>query len=154
MNYKFLSILIFSICYSFCQEIEAISGDPIREDHEQFKQNINQIINKMDERINNLNNDLTSLSDSLSASSKEISSLKEFEGSFDGAFIKARYELGPDKEFIWNGNKYKTTFQNEAELQFYDIEMRIIKDQLDGSWVMDKYNLSKRERSEFLEKLK
>ena len=48
MNYKFLSILIFSICYSFCQEIEAISGDPIREDHEQFKQNINQIINKMD----------------------------------------------------------------------------------------------------------
>ena len=33
-------------------------------------------------------------------------------------------------------------------------EMRIIKDQLDGSWVMDKYNLSKRERSEFLEKLK
>ncbi len=33
-------------------------------------------------------------------------------------------------------------------------EMKIIKDQLDGSWVMDKYNLSKRERSEFLEKLK
>ena len=33
-------------------------------------------------------------------------------------------------------------------------EMRIIKDQLDGSWVMDKYNLSKREREEFLEKLK
>ena len=28
------------------------------------------------------------------------------------------------------------------------------KDQLDGSWVMDKYNLSKREREEFLEKLK
>ena len=28
-------------------------------------------------------------------------------------------------------------------------EMRIIKDQLDGSWVMDKYNLSKREREEF-----
>ena len=33
-------------------------------------------------------------------------------------------------------------------------EMRIIKDQLDGSWVMDNYNLSKRERTEFLEKLK
>ena len=33
-------------------------------------------------------------------------------------------------------------------------EMRIIKDQLDGSWTMDKYNLSKRERDEFLWKLK
>ena len=33
-------------------------------------------------------------------------------------------------------------------------EMRIIKDQLDGSWTMDKYSLSKRERTEFLEKLK
>ncbi len=33
-------------------------------------------------------------------------------------------------------------------------EMRIIKDQLDGSWTMDKYNLSKREREEFLWKLK
>ena len=32
-------------------------------------------------------------------------------------------------------------------------EMKIIKDQLDGSWVMDKYNLSKREREEFLWKL-
>ena len=32
-------------------------------------------------------------------------------------------------------------------------EMRIIKDQLDGSWTMDKYNLSKREREEFLWKL-
>ena len=33
-------------------------------------------------------------------------------------------------------------------------EMKIIKDQLDGSWTMDKYNLSKREREEFLWKLK
>ena len=32
-------------------------------------------------------------------------------------------------------------------------EMKIIKDQLDGSWTMDNYDLSKREREEFLWKL-
>ena len=32
-------------------------------------------------------------------------------------------------------------------------EMEIIKDNLDGSWTMDKYGLSERESKEFLEKL-
>ena len=54
--------------------------------------------------------------------------------------------------------------ENRTEFAFEDYvvnarsfsaeEMRIIKDQLDGSWTMDKYNLSKREREEFLWKLK
>ena len=39
-------------------------------------------------------------------------------------------------------------------VSFSQEELRIIKDQLDGSWVMDNYGLSKRERTEFLEKLK
>ena len=33
-------------------------------------------------------------------------------------------------------------------------EMRILKENLQGSWTMDNYGLSKRERTEFLEKLK
>jgi len=33
-------------------------------------------------------------------------------------------------------------------------EMRIIKDNLNGSWIMSKYDLSKRESTEFFEKLK
>jgi hypothetical protein len=33
-------------------------------------------------------------------------------------------------------------------------EMEIIKDNMNGSWVMSKYNLSERESKEFLEKLK
>ena len=33
-------------------------------------------------------------------------------------------------------------------------EMKIIKDNLNGSWVMSKYGLSERESKEFLEKLK
>ena len=33
-------------------------------------------------------------------------------------------------------------------------EMRIIKDNLNGSWVMSKYGLSNRESKEFFEKLK
>ena len=32
-------------------------------------------------------------------------------------------------------------------------EMEIIKDNLNGSWTMDKYGLSKRESKEFLDKL-
>ena len=39
-------------------------------------------------------------------------------------------------------------------VSFSQEELRIIKDQLDGSWTMDNYSLSKRERTEFLEKLK
>ena len=37
---------------------------------------------------------------------------------------------------------------------FSQKEMKIIKDNLNGSWVMSKYGLSKRESKEFLEKLK
>ena len=37
---------------------------------------------------------------------------------------------------------------------FSQKEMRIIKDNLNGSWVMSKYGLSERESKEFLEKLK
>ena len=37
---------------------------------------------------------------------------------------------------------------------FSQKEMRIIKDNLNGSWVMSKYGLSDRESKEFLEKLK
>jgi hypothetical protein len=32
-------------------------------------------------------------------------------------------------------------------------EMKIIKDNMNGSWVMSKYNLSERESTEFLEKI-
>ena len=32
--------------------------------------------------------------------------------------------------------------------------MEIIKDNIDGSWTMNKYNLSERESKEFIEKLK
>ena len=37
---------------------------------------------------------------------------------------------------------------------FSQKEMKIIKDNLNGSWVMSKYGLSERESKEFLEKLK
>jgi hypothetical protein len=37
---------------------------------------------------------------------------------------------------------------------FSQKEMKIIRDNLNGSWVMSKYGLSKRESKEFLEKLK
>lgn len=41
--------------------------------------------------------------------------LPEFEsgGSFSEAFKKARKEKGENKEFVWNGNKYNTNFQEE-----------------------------------------
>ena len=39
-------------------------------------------------------------------------------------------------------------------VSFSQKEMRIIKDNLNGSWVMAKYGLSERESTEFLQKLK
>ena len=51
---------------------------------------------------------------------------------------------GPDQRFINIDNK--ETFSAK--------EMKIIKDNLNGSWVMSKYGLSQRESKEFLEKLK
>jgi thymidylate synthase (FAD) len=46
------------------------------------------------------------------------------------------------EDYVLNG----VTFSQE--------EMRIIRDKLDGSWTMSDYNLTKRERTEFLEKIK
>ena len=37
---------------------------------------------------------------------------------------------------------------------FSQAEMEVIRDNLNGSWVMSKYGLSSRESKEFLEKLK
>ena len=39
-------------------------------------------------------------------------------------------------------------------VSFSQREMNIIRDNLNGSWVMSKYGLSERESKEFLEKLK
>ena len=71
----------------------------------------------------------------------------------------------PDKLFI--GGNYANsltgkTFNNISpidgkninDVTFSQKEMKIIKDNLNGSWVMSKYGLSKRESKEFLEKLK
>jgi len=47
-----------------------------------------------------------------------------------------------------------TITDRTLKLIFSQKEMKIIKDNLNGSWIMSKYGLSERESKEFLLKLK
>lgn len=44
------------------------------------------------------------------------SQLTTYEGSFGNAFIQARLELGPDKDFIWSGKIYTTNFTHDHQI--------------------------------------
>jgi thymidylate synthase (FAD) len=66
-------------------------------------------------------------------------------------FAEAMYEL-VKPEFPICCEAFEDYIFNSVT--FSQKEMKIIKDNLNGSWVMSKYGLSKRESKEFLEKLK
>ena len=50
--------------------------------------------------------------------------------SFNEAFLKARLDLGKNKEFEWGGNRYSTNYPDESKAPPLVLEIEIIKDNL------------------------
>ena len=136
MKFKNFGLLILLLCVGKNQTMVPTKY-AVLDSTSKFEQNLDAVKSY----IEKVNKTVSVLKDSIEVISADVNEIKldlektiilriRQQYSFNEAFLKARLELGKNKEFEWSGNRYSTNYPDESKVPPLVLEIEIIKDNL------------------------
>ena len=136
MKFKNFGLLILLLCVGKNQTMVPTKY-AVLDSTSKFEQNLDAVKSY----IEKLNKTISVLKDSIEVVSTDVNEIKldleknnilriKRQYSFNEAFLKARLDLGKNKEFEWAGNRYSTNYPDESKAPPLVLEIEIIKDNL------------------------